>query len=330
VRPLPALANDPPAPTRRRVGRWAVALVASAWLLAGLIGVYRYGHDYWLYRGFKPPAVAAGVAPGHPVEASFHAAAFGGKPTSYLAYLPAGYQQQAAAGTRFGVLYVLHGHPGRAADILEAGAIGADLDQLVSEHRARPMIIVLPVGDNGPEGGGDTEWANMPQGRYDQVLVELVHAVDSRFATRADRGGRVLAGLSSGAYAAINVGLHHLDLFANLQCWSGYFVQDRSGVFKHATARQLRVNSPADYVGGLKPRIRKLGLRAFLYVGDQDHQSRIHELLPFAAKLRTAGAHVTVAEYPGAHDWALWRAQMPHMLRVASRWLRAPPHGGKA
>ena len=130
----------------------------------------------------------------------------------------------------------------------------------------------------------------MPQGRYESVLVDLVHNVDSRFATRADRGGRVLAGLSSGAYAAINVGLHNLKLFGNLQCWSGYFVQTRSGVFKYATVKQLRDNSPADYVGHLKPRIRKLGLRAFIYVGNQDHQSRIDELLPFAAKLRAAGA----------------------------------------
>jgi enterochelin esterase-like enzyme len=159
------------------------------------------------------------------------------------------------------------------------------------------------------------------------VLVDLVRDVDHRFATRADRGGRVLAGLSSGAYAAINVGLHHLKLFANLQCWSGYFIQTRDGVFKHATPKQLRENSPEDYVGRLRPRIRKLGLRTFLYVGNLDHQSRITELRPFATKLRAAGAHVRAAEYPGAHDWALWRQQMPHMLRVASRWLRAPPHG---
>jgi enterochelin esterase-like enzyme len=330
VHSLSLPATDPPAPPRRRVGRSILALVAVAWVIAGLAGVYRYAHDYWLYRGFKPPAVAAGVAPGHAVEMTFDAAAFGGATTHYLAYLPAGYARQAAAGRRFGVLYVLHGHPGRAADILEAGSIGADLDQLVAEHRARPMIIVLPLGDNGPEGGGDTEWANMPQGRYDSVLVDLVHDVDSRFATRADRGGRVLAGLSSGAYAAINVGLHNLKLFGNLQCWSGYFIQTRSGVFKHATIKQLRENSPEDYVVHLKPRIRRLGLRAFIYVGNQDHQSRIDELLPFAAKLRAAGARVTTAEYPGAHDWALWRQQMPHMLRVASRWLRAPPHGKPA
>jgi hypothetical protein len=28
----------------------------------------------------------------------------------------------------------------------------------------------------------------------------------------------------------------------------------------------------------------------------------------------------TVFAPPGGHDWALWRAQTPHMLAVADRW----------
>jgi enterochelin esterase-like enzyme len=321
---LPSLASDAPASAHRRVVRWALAAVAALWVAAGLAGVYRYGHDYWVYRGFKPPTVAAGVATGQMTKVTFYSPTFHA-PTSYLAYLPPGYAQGAAAGRRYGVLYALHGHPGQAINILEAGSIGADLDQLIADHQARPMIIVLPIGNGGPLGGGDTEWANTPSGNYDGVLLDVVRNVDQRFATRADRAGRVLAGLSSGAYAAINVGLHHLGLFGNLQSWSGYFIQTRSGPFANASPALLRANSPALYVPSLAPEIHKLGLRAFLYVGRQDHQNRIDQIGPFTATLRAEGAQARAAKYPGAHDWALWRQQMPHMLRVASRWLRAPP-----
>jgi enterochelin esterase-like enzyme len=325
VSSLPSLVPGRLAPHRRRVLRALPALAIAAWLAVGLVGVVRYGYDYWLYRGFKPPRVAAGVATGHVVDASFYSPTFH-HTSSYLVYEPPGYALGAAARRRYPVMYVLHGHPGQAINILEAGSIGADLDQLLSEHQIKPMLLVMPLGDGGPEGGGDTEWAKTPSGNYDQLLVELVRSVDHRFATRANRASRVLAGLSSGAYAAINVGLHHLGLFGNLQCWSGYFIQQRGGAFLHASPALLRANSPQLYVARLASRIHRLGLNAFLYVGQQDHQTRIAQLGPFTAALRAAGANAHSATYPGAHDWAIWRQQMPHMLRLASHWTyQAPP-----
>lgn len=316
-------------PTTRRRSldlRSALAGALAVWLATGLAGAVLYGQRYALYRGFPPPPKVAAADPGRTTSFSFYAPAIHAR-TTCLVHLPPGYARGVAAGRRYGVLYVLHGHPGSARDILDAGDIGADLDAMVLQHRIAPMIVVLPEGNNGPEGGGDTEWADTPAGRYDALVPQIVHAVDARFATRADRTGRVLAGLSSGAYAAVNVGLHHVGVFGNVESWSGYFVQDRSGVFAHATRAQLAAQSPALYVQRLSPAIHRLGLRAFLYVGRADHPSRLDELGPFAAKLRAAGAHVGVAEYPGAHDWALWRWQMPHMLRLASGWLSAGRSG---
>jgi enterochelin esterase-like enzyme len=304
----------------------AVAVAAVlAWVLAGLAGAYLYVHRYWLYRGFPAPALPASVSAGREVRVSFFSHALQAR-TSYLAYLPPGYAREAATGRRFGVLYVLHGHPGRAQDILDVGLAGSDLDQLMARHRIRPMILVLPEATTGPEGGGDTEWANTPSGRYEDVVLDIVRSVDARFATHADRAHRVLAGLSSGAYGAVNVGLHHLGTFGNLQSWSGYFVQTHDGVFAHASRTQLAANSPALYVRSLAPRIRRLGLRADLYVGRADKLPRLSQLGPFVARLRADGASVRTAEPRGAHDWRLWRREMPRMLEVADHWFRRPLH----
>lgn len=299
--------------------RAAFAGAAVAWILTGLLGVYLYGHRYWVYRGFAPPSTPAYVTGGRTQEVTFYSPALHLR-TSYLVHLPAGYAAAAAAGRRFPVLYVLHGHPGAAQNVFQAGRLAADLDTLTAQHRVRPMILVLPEVMNGPFGGGDTEWADTPAGAYDEVVADVVHSVDALYSTRADRAGRVLAGLSSGAYAAVNVGLHHLGLFGGLQSWSGYFVQTRSGAFANASPALLAANSPELYVHRLAPQIRRLGLHAFLYVGSSDTPARLAELRRFSAALGSDGAAVRVALYPGGHDWALWRARMPTALRVANRW----------
>ena len=313
-----------PAP-RLRARRPPLRLVAIAaalvWLGAGLAGGWLYAHRYYVYRGFPPPVTPAGVSAGYAQRFWFYSRALAHR-ESVLVYLPPGYRQAAAAGRRFPALYILHGHPGRAVDILEAGAAGTDLDTLVARHRVRPMLLVLPEITSGP-AHGDTEWANTPAGRYDSVVANVVHAVDSRYATLAQRRDRVLAGLSEGAYAAVNVGLHQLPLFGGIQSWSGYFVQDPLGVFAGASPGLLAANSPLDYVPRMRAEIARLGLHAYLYEGRNELHRDSH-LRQFTAELRAAGAHARWARFPGGHDWALWRRRLPRMLELANGWFRAP------
>jgi enterochelin esterase-like enzyme len=293
----------------------AVALVAAAWLVVGLTGAWGYAHRYADYRGFTPPRAPPGTPLGVTRQVRYWSPALHAR-SELLVHLPAGYPR----GGPYPVLYVLHGHPGKAADILRAGAIGTDLDALVAQRRVRPMILVLPEVTTGPEAGGDTEWADTTYGRYDAAVADVVHAVDKRFATRRDRAGRVLAGLSSGAYGAANVTLHHLGLFGGLESWSGYFVQSKSGVFAGASRAGLAANSPLLYVRRVAGRIHRLGLHAYVYVGAQDHLARVVQLPAFVDALRATGAQVETSIFPGRHDWALWRREMPHALEVASGW----------
>jgi enterochelin esterase-like enzyme len=46
---------------------------------------------------------------------------------------------------------------------------------------------------------------------------------DANLPTVADRAGRILAGLSAGGYAAVDIGLRHPFMFSTLEAWSGYF-----------------------------------------------------------------------------------------------------------
>lgn len=307
--------------TRARGTALAVA-AALLWAAAGTLGAVRYVHGYWMYRGFAPPVVPRGIPQGRRIDVSFYSRALHHR-RHYLVCLPPGYAAQVRAGRRFPVLYLLHAPPGRPDGFIQAGALNVYASILQAHHRIRPAIYVIPFGKSGTFKN-DTEWANARAGRYESFVMDVVHNVDHRFATLADRAHRGIAGLSEGAYGAVNVGLHHLSDFSVIQSWSGYFFQTPTASFAGEPQAVVNANSPGYYVGAMAPRIRHLGLRVFLYQGVRD-EIRPWRIRAFAAQLYRAGAFVRYGFYPGGHDWGLWRRQMPHMLRVASAWFSTRP-----
>ena len=292
---------------RRLVGAMVVL-----WLAFGGFGAWAYATDYYQYRGFCPPQDPPGVPAGKLVQMSFRSAALGER-RSFDVYLPPGFRLSSTR--RYGVMYLLHGSPGWPRLFVDVGALGVRMDTLIHERRVRPFIVVMPDGRDGLLTG-DTEWADTSHGNYEHFVTDVVRAVDRRLPTVADRGHRVLAGNSAGAYAAANIALHHLGTFSAVEAWSGYYTQTPTGVFASASPAQLRANSPLARVVGLRGAIARRPLSAYLYGGASDRD--IGQLAPFAAAMRHAGARVTTQVLPGHHDWRLWRSQTPAMLRWAS------------
>ena len=159
-------------------------------------------------------------------------------------------------------------------------------------------------------------------------VLDVVSDVDHRFATIANRGDRVIGGFSAGAYGATNIALHNLGVFGNLQSWSGYYLETRSGVFAHASRPTLASNSPLDYVRELRPRARRRSAP-----GVPVRRPRRRRQSPAASRWRrrwpTRGAGVSYALYRGGHDWQLWYAQLDQMLMLASRDVSRPLRAGR-
>jgi enterochelin esterase-like enzyme len=301
--------------------RTLLAVTLAAWLGLGLSAAYAYLHNYDLHRGFTPLSTPAGIARGRIETVRFYSPAIG-RENRYLVYLPPGYARAARRGRRFGVMYLLHGSPGKMTAFTSIDAIDVRANVMIARHQMRRMILVMPGGEQGLHG--DTEWANDRAGRWEDFVMDVVRDVDHRFATRATRRYRALAGVSEGAYGALNIGLHHLKQFSVIESWSGYFTQTPTGPFAGALPATIAANSPADYVASLAPEIRRLGLRAWLLQGKTDWRSpRLFR--DFADALHAAGADVRYGFFPGGHDWGLWRAQTPRMLIAASRWFGQRP-----
>ncbi len=307
--------------------RPVVALVTAALGVVGLIGAYSYWESYYQHRGFATVAFLPHAHKGRLQTVHFYSPALH-RVADYLVYTPPGYDQDPAHPARYPAYYLLHGSPGRPVVFTDIAQLPVRMDDLISQHRMRPMILVFPDGRIGGSTYSDSEWANTPSGHFASYVVNVVHDVDHRFRTLARRDDRVIAGFSAGAYGATNIALQHVKVFANLQSWSGYYVETRSGVFSGADAATLNANSPLDYVHRLRALIASDPVRAFLFVGRDDDDSP--QTGPMASALAAAGANVTWALYRGGHDWQLWYAHLDQMLILASRDTSvAPPrsHG---
>jgi enterochelin esterase-like enzyme len=298
-----------------------IFVLAALFLGVGSYGAWAYVHNYQLYRGFPPPSDPAGVASGTLVERHFQSAALG-RQDSYLVYEPPGYRRLAASGDRFPVLYLLHGSNSNGETYINVGRAGVTLDELLAAGRTQPFLIVIPLSTDGSLTD-DTEWANDADGRFESEVLEVVRQVDQHWPTIAARSGRALAGLSMGGYGALNVGLHHLATFGTIESWSGYFTQTRSGPFAGASPAALRFNSPAAYAPSVAAELRRLPLHVLLYTGNGD--PLIRQQGAFASELRSLGAAVKTAAPGGAHDWALWRREMPRALLFSGNAFGARP-----
>ena len=307
--------------TLPRLAPRGAALLAAGFLAVGLVGVYRYVDNYWLYRGFAPPHDASFVKD-HGTASRFYlaSAALGGRRQPVDVYLPPGYA--AHPHTRYPVMYLLHGVPGRPGAFLATVRMGVVEDELVALHRARPAILVMPFGSTG--SFTDKEWANgIGKGNAWATFVsrDVVNAIDDRYRTVRSPSGRALVGLSEGGYGAINIAMHHPREFRVIESWSGYQVADDLGsIFGHNRAL-LAANTPLRTLAAATKALRAAHTYFWFYSGTDDHFRK--QNADFAAELRAARIPHRFFLVRGGHNWALWRGNAARAYLAASRRLVA-------
>jgi len=299
------------------LSRLAGLAAASGVVAVGLLGVYRYLDNYWLYRGFPPPKDAAYVTtPGTQTTLDVRSAALGGRRQEVVVYLPPGYASH--PHRRYPVMYLLHGFPGKPLAFLETVRMGVVEDDLVARGEARPMILVMPFGSTGQFT--DKEWANgigANQAWETFLARDVVRAVDSRYRTIRSGSARVIAGLSEGGYGAVNIALHHPGEFGVVESWSGYMRADDLGaIFEHRRAL-LAYNTPLDTLSAVAPTLRRAHTYFWFYSG-KDDSFRLQNAA-FARELAAAGIAHRFFLVDGGHNWALWRGNAARAYLAASR-----------
>jgi len=133
-------------------------------------------------------------------------------------YTPPGYSKD----TKYPVLYLLHGIGGDETEWQRFASPNLILDNLLAEGKVTPMIVVMPNGraQKNDRAEGNVFAAAPAFAAFEQDLLEdVIPAIESRYSVEADREHRAIAGLSMGGGQSLNFGLAHLDMFA----WIGAF-----------------------------------------------------------------------------------------------------------
>jgi enterochelin esterase-like enzyme len=288
----------------RNLALLGAAALLALFLTVGALGLVRYGTNYWLYRGFDPPRDPAYVKErGVTQRFDLASPALGGRKQQVYVYLPPGYS---SSQRRYPVLYLLHGTPGRPLAFLETVRMGVVEDELVAQHKAQPLILVMPFGSTGTFT--DKEWANgfaKGEGWETFVWRDLVRAIDARYRTIPNAGGRAIGGLSEGGFGAINIALHHPHEFSVVESWSGYERPDKLRSIFGPKLQLLHLNNPMRQVVREAPLLRRLETSFWFYSGSSDSLQKQNRA--FAAKLSRLHVLHHYFEVYGGHNWALWR-----------------------
>ncbi len=201
-----------------------------------------------------------------------------GKRRKAVVYLPPGY----SSARKYPVLYLLHGIAGNEWEW--DGYVHADaiVDNLITDGKAKPMIVVMPNGRALPDDSvPPRDKMFTPEvvagfAKFERDLLDcLIPAVQAKYSTDTNREARAIAGLSMGGGQALNFGLKHLDTFA----WVGGF----SAAPNRKALNEL-IASPETVKAKLKLLYLSCGNKDGLFAGPQ-------------------GMHVYLKEHHVPHIW---------------------------
>ena len=147
-----------------------------------------------------------------------------GSTRQVFVYLPPGYDKNPKQ--RYPVLYLLHGSGDTAESWTQAGSANLILDNLIAEKKAKPMIIVMPLGHAVPFGAPpDIARKNVPL-MEEYMLKEILPWAEAKYRIAPGRQNRAIAGLSMGGGQTLAIGFGHLDLFSSIGVFSSAPGQD--------------------------------------------------------------------------------------------------------
>jgi enterochelin esterase family protein len=225
----------------------------------------------------------------------FYRSAIVGDDRDFFVYTPPGYDPNAK--TPYPVLYLLHGFSDDASGWTAVGRAHIILDNLIAQGKAKPMLIVMPLGYGAPEivrrgGPGPRDqslWRRNVERFRDATLQEVLPMVEKAYRVSKDRAQRAIAGLSMGGTEALLTGLNALETFAYVGAFSsGGLLPDNDASFPGLDAKANE----------------KLRL---LWIGCGAEDRLIEGNRKLLEWLKLKGIRNTWVETPGAHTWMVWR-----------------------
>lgn len=241
------------------------------------------------------------------IHHEFYHSAVAGDDRDYYVYTPPAYDPKSKK--TYPVLYLLHGYSDDASGWTAVGHANVILDNLIAQGKAKPMIVVMPLGYGTMEmiRLGWTAWDHhdVRQENFDKfrqaLLMEVMPRVESEYHIQRDRESRAIAGLSMGGSESLLTGLNNLDRFA----WIGAF-----------SSGGLREDFDKDFPGLDANANREIRL-LWVACGTEDHLITVNR--KFREWLKEKGIQHTDIETPGMHTWMVWRRNLTNFAPLLFR-----------
>lgn len=241
------------------------------------------------------------------VHHQFYKSAVTGDDRDYYVYTPAAYDP--AAKKTYPVLYLLHGFSDDASGWTAVGRANVILDNLIAQGKAKPMIVVMPLGygtmemiRSGWNAWSHDELRDRNFAKFTQALLtEVMPRVESEYRITTDRNTRAIAGLSMGGSESLLTGLNNLDKFSWIGAFSSGDIPEDFG--KDFPALDAKANQELDLL--------------WIACGTEDRLITINR--NFREWLKTKGVKATEIETPGMHTWMVWRRNLAEFAGLLFR-----------
>jgi enterochelin esterase-like enzyme len=240
------------------------------------------------------------------IHHEFYRSAVVGDQRDFYVYTPPGYDPRAKE--TYPVLYLLHGFSDDASGWTAVGRANVILDNLIAQGKAKPMMVVMPLGYGTPEivvpDGLDKD-PQLRRRNYERfmqaLLTEVMPQVESGYRVIKDCNARAITGLSMGGTESLLTGLNHLDKFT----WIGAF-----------SSGGLDADFDADFPTLDAKASQQLRL-LWIACGTDDGLIGINRKL--REWLKAKGIQHTDIETPGAHTWMVWRRNLSNFAPLLFR-----------
>jgi len=227
------------------------------------------------------------------IHHEFYRSSIVGDHRDYYVYTPPYYSK---GSKRYPVLYLLHGYSDDASGWSAVGHANVILDNLIADQKAKPMIVVMPLGYGAPEVlnrvNGRSKFQLNTEKFRDTLLSEIIPRIENEYRVERKREMRAIAGLSMGGAESLFTGLNNLDKFAYVGSFSA------GALGENYTELFPKLDQSAN--NDLK----------LLWIACGTEDRLIDTNRKFRDMLSAKMIRFTPIETPGMHTWMVWRRNL--------------------